>query len=95
VRRYLRVGGKEIGWDFIRAAYSAVSRIAVVPMQDILSLGSAARLNSPGVPQGNWRWRLAPGDIEKLTTGGTAAYLLQLAELSGRAPKQAAGTAPS
>jgi 4-alpha-glucanotransferase len=90
VRRYLRVSGKEVGWDFIRTAYSAVSRIAVIPMQDLLSLGSAARLNSPGIPQGNWRWRLAAGDIERLTFGGTAAYLAGLAELTGRIPELAA-----
>jgi 4-alpha-glucanotransferase len=94
-RRYLRVGGKEIGWDFIRASYEAVSRIAVVPMQDLLSLGSEARLNSPGVPQGNWRWRLGMADIEKLTTGGTAAYLAELASLAGRLPEPAARGTPS
>jgi 4-alpha-glucanotransferase len=90
VRRYLRVGGSEAGWDFIRAAYGAVSRIAVVPMQDLLSLGSEARLNSPGKPEGNWRWRLAPGELEGLTKGGAAAYLAGLAALYGRAPGGAA-----
>jgi 4-alpha-glucanotransferase len=89
VRRYLRVAGTEAGWDFIRASYSAVSRIAILPMQDLLSLGSEARLNSPGKPEGNWRWRLAAGDIERLTTGGTAAYLAGLAALAGRAPPAA------
>ena len=72
VRRYLRVGGGEVGWDFIRAAYAAVSRIAVIPMQDILSLGSEARFNSPGKPEGNWRWRLADGDLGRLGGGGIA-----------------------
>jgi 4-alpha-glucanotransferase len=86
VRRYLRVGGAEVGWDFIRAAYGAVSRIAVVPMQDLLSLGSEARMNTPGKPEGNWLWRLAPGDLERLSKGGTAAYLAGLAALYARAP---------
>ncbi len=86
VRRYLRVDGTQIGWDFIREAFGAVSRIAVLPMQDLLSLGSEARLNSPGKPDGNWRWRLAEGDIERMVSGGSAAYLLGLSELSGRAP---------
>jgi len=85
VRRYLRVDGKEVGWDFIRQAYFAVSRIAIMPMQDLLSLGSEARLNSPGRPDGNWRWRLASADIERMIGGGSAAYLSGLAELSGRA----------
>jgi len=87
VRRYLRVSGNEICWDLIRTAYSAVSRIAVVPMQDILSLGSQARLNTPGLPQGNWRWRLGDGDIEGLVSGGTAAYLADMASLNGRLPE--------
>ena len=86
VRRYLRVTGAEVGWDFIRESYGAPSRMAVVPMQDLLSLGSAARLNSPGKPEGNWRWRLSAGDLEHLTSGGAAAYLSQLAVLYGRAP---------
>jgi 4-alpha-glucanotransferase len=90
VRRYLRVDGREVGWDFIRSAYSSVSAIAVIAMQDILSLGSEARLNSPGKPEGNWRWRLADGDLERVVASGTAAYLAELAELFGRAPPQAA-----
>ena len=85
-RRYLRVSGSEAGWDFIRTAYQAVSRIAVIPMQDILGLGSAARFNSPGKPGGNWRWRLGDGDLERLVKEGTAAYLCDLAGLSGRLP---------
>lgn len=94
VRRYLRVAGTEVGWDFIRAAYAAVSRIAVLPMQDILSLGSEARLNSPGKPEGNWRWRLTQGELERLEKGGTAAYLASLASLYGRMPAAPAQGAP-
>ena len=89
VRRYLRVDGKEVGWDFIRQSYSAVSRIAVIAMQDLLSLGSDTRLNSPGKSEGNWRWRLADGDLERLMAGGSAAYLADLAQLTGRAPEKA------
>jgi 4-alpha-glucanotransferase len=95
VRRYLRVTGNEVAWDFIRAAYSAVSRIAVLPMQDLLSLGSSGRLNSPGTAQGNWRWRLADADMEKLITGGTAAYLAELSALTGRLPEAPAKAAGS
>ena len=63
-------------------------------MQDILSLGSEARLNSPGKPEGNWRWRLAEGDVERLVASGTARYLAELAELFGRAPPEAAAEDP-
>jgi 4-alpha-glucanotransferase len=45
LRRYLRVSGAEIGWDFIRTAYAAVSNLAVIPLQDLLNLGSKARFN--------------------------------------------------
>ncbi len=95
VRRYLRVGGTEAGWDLIRAAYSAVSRIAVIPMQDILSLGSGARFNSPGRPDGNWRWRLSDADLGGLASGATPSYLAELAGLYGRAPSAPAGKAPA
>ena len=82
-RQYLRVKGDEIGWDLIRAAYAAVSRLSVVPLQDILSLGTAARFNSPGRPVGNWQWRYRDDQMDALF-GGTAGYLRQLAELYGR-----------
>jgi 4-alpha-glucanotransferase len=88
MRRYLRITGSEAGWDFIRAAYSSVAGITVVPMQDILSLGSQARFNTPGKAEGNWRWRLADGDIESLAAKGTSAYLAGLAELNGRMPPE-------
>jgi 4-alpha-glucanotransferase len=82
-RRYLRVSGAEAGWDLIRASYAAVSRLAVIPIQDILSLGSEARLNSPGKPEGNWQWRLSGPQLDRLA-GGTARYLRELGELTGR-----------
>ena len=84
VRRYLRVDGREVGWDFIRTGYAAVSRLAVFPLQDILSLGSEARFNAPGKPQGNWQWRYRAGQVEQLINGGTAAYLKSLGALYGR-----------
>jgi 4-alpha-glucanotransferase len=85
VRRYLRVDGGSVSWDFIRAAYASVSRLAIVPMQDLLGLGTGARFNSPGVAQGNWQWRLSAEALERLIAGGTAAYLADLARLYGRA----------
>jgi 4-alpha-glucanotransferase len=87
VRRYLRVNGAEIGWDFIRSAFASVSRLAVVPLQDLLSLGSAARFNTPGRPDGNWQWRCADADLDRLRANGTVAYLHQLAQLHGRLPQ--------
>jgi 4-alpha-glucanotransferase len=83
VRRYLRVTGAEIGWDFIRAAYAAVSRLAVIPLQDLLSLGPEGRFNVPGKPDGNWQWRYRPAQLDRLF-GGTTDYLRELADLHGR-----------
>ena len=47
----------------IRAALGSVGGLAVVPVQDLLSLGSEARLNTPGTASGNWNWRLNPGAL--------------------------------
>ena len=83
VRRYLNVSGADIGWDFIRASYMAVSRLALIPFQDILSLGSAARFNRPGQPEGNWQWRFSAAQLDSLF-GATAPYLRFLGRLNGR-----------
>lgn len=83
VRRYLRVSGAEIPWDFIRAAYACASRLAVIPMQDVLSLGGDARFNTPGKPDGNWQWRYSAAQLAP-HLGGTAAYLRELAQLYAR-----------
>jgi 4-alpha-glucanotransferase len=91
VRRYLRVDGRDAGWDLIRAAYSSVCDVAILPMQDLLSLGSEARFNSPGKPEGNWRWRLADGDVERLGATGATTYLAELAALTGREPEEPGG----
>jgi 4-alpha-glucanotransferase len=85
VRRYLRVSGAEIGWDFVRTAYAAVSRLAVIPLQDLLSLGPEGRFNTPGKAQGNWQWRCRAAQLDRLSDG-PAAYLRELAGLCGRLP---------
>ena len=56
---------KDIPWIFIRAAYSSVSRLAVIPMQDILSLGNEARMNRPSTLGNNWQWRMKKGAFTK------------------------------
>jgi 4-alpha-glucanotransferase len=47
-----------IHWAFIRAAQSSPAELSIVPMQDLLGLGSEARMNTPSLNDGNWRWRL-------------------------------------
>ncbi|MCR5106575.1 MAG: 4-alpha-glucanotransferase [Lachnospiraceae bacterium] len=51
----------DIPWFFIRAAYSSVSSLCVIPMQDILSLPAKARMNRPSTLGGNWEWRIKKG----------------------------------
>ena len=93
VRRYFRVSGEEVGWDFIRAAYASVSNLAIFSLSDLLSLGSEARFNTPGTGQGNWSWRCRADQLEALRqrSGG---YLRNLAELYGRVPAAAPKSAP-
>ena len=56
-RRYLASDGREIQWVFIRALMASVANTVLFPLQDVLGLGSEARMNTPAVPSGNWRWR--------------------------------------
>ena len=56
---YLGISGREIHWEMIRAVWASVANLAMAPVQDLLGLGSEARMNLPGTVQGNWEWRLA------------------------------------
>jgi 4-alpha-glucanotransferase len=47
----------EIAWELIRLAWSSVAALAMAPLQDVLNLGTEARMNLPGRVEGNWRWR--------------------------------------
>ncbi len=57
VRRYVGCDGDRIVDELIRLAWSSVADRAIVPLQDVLNLGGAARMNVPGKAAGNWRWR--------------------------------------
>ncbi|MBM7623612.1 4-alpha-glucanotransferase [Sporohalobacter salinus] len=57
VKEYLKGSEENICWDFIQAAWASVSKLAIAPLQDILSLNSEARMNTPGTVKGNWKWR--------------------------------------
>jgi len=54
---YTGSNGKDVCKDMIRLAYSSIADIAIIPFQDFLRLGSEARMNFPGKPDGNWSWR--------------------------------------
>ena len=55
----------EINWVMIRAVLASVADIAIVPLQDVLGLGTEARMNLPGRVSGNWKWRYRPGALNK------------------------------
>lgn len=77
---YLASDGSDPAWDFVRGALASTARFAVVPAQDLLSLGSDARMNTPGTTGGNWEFRLAGGDL----TDEIASRLAALTALYGR-----------
>ncbi|KAF3500413.1 hypothetical protein F2Q69_00040183 [Brassica cretica] len=57
--KYLSIGEEDdISWSLIKAAFSSVAQTAIIPMQDILGLGSSARMNTPATEVGNWGWRI-------------------------------------
>lgn len=62
-RAYLSFENGEVNWIFIRAVLSSIADTAIIPMQDVLGLGTEARMNLPGTPSGNWRWRFLPGSL--------------------------------
>ena len=57
--RYLNTDGREMHWTLIRAALASVANTALIPIQDILGLGSEARMNLPGRQSGNWGFRFS------------------------------------
>jgi 4-alpha-glucanotransferase len=77
---YLNTTGKEIHWDFIRAVLASVANTAVVPLQDLLGLGTEARMNLPNSTVGNWSWRFKSDSL----TADIAARLKEMSELYGR-----------
>jgi 4-alpha-glucanotransferase len=63
-RAYLGSDAGEIHWDFIRAACASVADTAVYPMQDVLGLDGAARMNFPGHGEGFWEWRFSWAQVQ-------------------------------
>jgi 4-alpha-glucanotransferase len=64
---YYQLHGARSAWPLVRAALATASRLAVVPMQDLLDLPAAATLNRPGTNGGgNWRWRFTAADLAAL-----------------------------
>ncbi|XP_072974130.1 4-alpha-glucanotransferase DPE1, chloroplastic/amyloplastic [Typha angustifolia] len=84
VNKYLKLANESsISWELIRAAFSSVARTAITPMQDILSLGSSARMNTPATQLGNWRWRI-PSSISFDSLKPEAAKLREVLKMYNR-----------
>jgi 4-alpha-glucanotransferase len=64
-RAYLDLHDEPIHWAFIRAVLASVAATAIIPLQDVLGLGSEARMNLPGTTIGNWKWRYKAADLTK------------------------------
>ena len=88
---YLDLGAREIHWVMIRTLMASVADTVVFPVQDLLGLGSEARMNTPATLSGNWRWRMAPGAL----TPALARRMSEMVRLYGRlrstGPAAAAG----
>jgi 4-alpha-glucanotransferase len=72
-----------IHWGFIRAVQCSPASLSIVPLQDVLGLGSEARMNTPSVDSGNWCWRFDKAQLKD----DLGAKLAQLAALSDRLPE--------
>ena len=67
-------------WPLLRAVAASVAEVAVYPVQDLLELGSEARMNTPSVASGNWSWRVPEGSWQP----ELAARLAAIAEVTDR-----------
>lgn len=83
VEAYLGRQDDGIHWAFIRAAQGSVASLSIVPMQDVLGLGSEGRMNTPSLYGGNWRWRMKPDAL----TPQLAEKLAHLADVCDRLPQ--------
>jgi len=82
IRRATGLPGIEPNWELIEVALSSRAELAILQAQDILGLGSEARMNSPGTIEGNWSWRLRAGQLTKRH----AARLRDATAAAGRLP---------
>lgn len=83
VLKFVRTSPRFVHMGLIRMAMGSVSNLTIIPVQDVLGLGSSSRMNLPGTPDGNWRWRLRPGAIRP----HHLSKLRELCEMYERVPK--------
>jgi len=75
------VVSQDVPWELMRLAMQSVARTVIVPLQDVLALGAAARMNLPASSRGNWQWRVC----EEALTRELAARMRELTHTFGRA----------
>ena len=78
--RYAGCRADRISWGLLRVAHLSPAALAIAPVQDLLGLGSRARMNTPGTTRGNWRWRLKRG----MLTRALSRRLYELTETAER-----------
>jgi 4-alpha-glucanotransferase len=83
VRRYIGTSADDIAWDLIRLAWASVADYAIAPLQDLLDLGTRARMNLPGRAGGYWQWRFR----SDMLTPQVVERLRELTHLYGREPE--------
>lgn len=89
-RRYLSTDGHDAAWSMLTAAWGSVAEMALVPLQDVLSLDTEARMNLPGRAAGNWGWRFLPEQLNDFLQ----ARLRDITLLYGRDPETYVGKDP-
>ena len=80
VRDYLQNPCKKMPWPLVETALASVANLAIIPLQDILSLPATSRMNTPGTATGNWQWRFQPGVLSADIT----TQLKRASQLYGR-----------
>lgn len=86
VRAYAGSDEEGMHWALIRCAEASPARFCIIPLQDVLGLGSEARMNIPSHPEGNWAWRYQPGALRP----EHAQKLATMAEVADRGPSDTA-----
>jgi 4-alpha-glucanotransferase len=80
--QYLGTNGREINWALIRTILASVADTAIIPLQDVMGLGSDARMNLPARPSGNWQWRFTSDQL----TADAGKRLKTLVQVYDRVP---------
>lgn len=79
---YLGCAPEDAAWGMVRAVWTSAAEIAIAPIQDVLGLAADARMNVPGIPGGNWGWRMPEGAFDDETVD----RLRRLTEVAERRP---------